>query len=174
MINLRVEMSGQQPNPHTWPCQWPLTGVSLTGKGSVIGSRATGPLLVALGLVLIAASPLAAADGGRLLRDGVDVGPLELRAASRPVPPAYRYTPAPRYPMLARERRLEGVVVLTVLVRADGRVEDVRVASSSGADVLDEAALTAVRTWRFAPATRSGRPVESLVEVPVKFALRSP
>ena len=123
---------------------------------------------------MIAASPLAAADGARPLRDAVEVGPLELRAASRPVPPAYRYTPAPRYPMLARERGLEGVVVLTVLVRPDGRVEDARVASSSGAAVLDEAALAAVRTWLFAPATRGGRPVESIVEVPVKFALRSP
>ena len=76
--------------------------------------------------------------------------------------------------MLAREQGLEGVVVLSVLVRPDGRVEDARVASSSGADVLDEAALAAVRGWLFTPATRGGRPVESIVEVPVKFALRSP
>jgi protein TonB len=76
--------------------------------------------------------------------------------------------------MAAREQRLEGVVVLSVLVRQDGRVEDARVASSSGAAVLDDAALAAVRTWIFAPATRGGRPVESVVEVPVKFALRAP
>ena len=55
--------------------------------------------------------------------------------------------------MVARERGLEGVVVLSV---------------------LDDAALAAVRTWVFAPATRGGRPVESIVEVPVKFALRAP
>jgi TonB family protein len=100
--------------------------------------------------------------------------PLEMRAAPRPLPAAYRHTPPPRYPMAAREQRLEGVVVLSVLVRPDGRVEDARVASSSGASVLDDAALAAVRTWLFAPATREGRPVESIVEVPVKFALRTP
>ena len=97
-----------------------------------------------------------------------------MRIAHRAAPPAYRYTPPPRYPLLAREQGMEGVVMLSVLVRSDGRVEDARVANSSGAPVLDEAALTAVRTWLFVPATRGGRPVESIVEVPVKFALRSP
>ena len=94
--------------------------------------------------------------------------------APLPAPAAYRYTPPTPYPMLAREQGLEGVVVLSVLVRPDGRVEDARVASSSGAAVLDDAALAAVRSWLFTPATRGGRPVESIVEVPVKFALRSP
>ena len=97
-----------------------------------------------------------------------------MRIAPRPAPAAYRYAPPPRYPMAAREQGLEGVVVLSVLVRPDGRVDDARVAISSGAHVLDEAALSAVRTWLFTPATRNGRPVESIVEVPVKFALRSP
>jgi protein TonB len=96
-----------------------------------------------------------------------------MRIAPRAAPAAYRHAPPPRYPMLAREQGLEGVVVLSVLVRPDGRVEDARVASSSGADVLDAAALSAVRTWLFTPATRAGRPVESIVEVPVEFALRS-
>ena len=108
------------------------------------------------------------------MRDAADIGSLEMRMAPRPAPAAYRYTPPPRYPMLAREQRLEGIVVLSVLVRPDGRVEDARVASSSGADVLDEAALAAVRGWLFMPATRGVRPVESIVDVPVKFALRSP
>jgi protein TonB len=97
-----------------------------------------------------------------------------MRIAPRPAPAAYRHTPAPRYPTAARQQGLEGVVVLSVLVRHDGRVEDARVAISSGAPVLDDAALAAVRTWLFAPATQNGRPVESVVEVPVKFALRAP
>ena len=97
-----------------------------------------------------------------------------MRIVPRPMPAAYRHAPLPRYPTLAREQGLEGVVVLSVLVRHDGRVDEARVAVSSGTIVLDQAALAAVRTWLFAPATRGGRPVESVVEVPVKFALRSP
>ena len=118
--------------------------------------------------------PAAAADVSRPARDAAEIGPLEMRIAPRPMPPAYRYTPPPRYPMAAREQGMEGVVVLSVLVRSDGRVEDAHVAISSGAYMLDAAALGAVRAWLFAPATRNGRPVESIVEVPVKFALRAP
>jgi protein TonB len=104
----------------------------------------------------------------------VEIGPFEMRIAPRPAPPAYRHAPPPRYPVAAREQGLQGVVVLSVLIRHDGRVEQARVAISSGAPVLDDAALAAVRTWLFEPATQGGRPVESVVEVPVKFALRAP
>ena len=128
-------------------------------------------LLIA-GLVLsLVVLPAYAADGPR---PATELSPFEMRIAPRPVPAAYRHAPPPRYPTAAREQGLEGVVVLSVLVRHDGRVDDARVAVSSGASVLDQAALAAVRTWLFAPATQAGRPVESIVEVPVKFALRAP
>ena len=131
---------------------------------------ATNPLIVVSAL-LLAALPAYAADPPR---PATELGSFELRIAPRPVPAAYRHAPPPRYPTTAREQGLEGVVVLSVLVRHDGRVDDARVAVSSGTIVLDQAALAAVRTWLFAPATQGGRPVESIVEVPVKFALRSP
>jgi protein TonB len=124
--------------------------------------------------VALAVLPAAAADAPRLAPGAVELGVLEMRATVRPVPPAYQHTPVPRYPADARQRGLEGVVVLSVLVRSDGRVEEARVAASSGAAVLDEVALEAVRKWTFVPARQGGRPVESVVEVPVKFALRAP
>ena len=97
---------------------------------------------------------------------------MEIRASPQPlVPPAYRKTPLPPYPAAARAERLEGLVVLSVLVASDGRVVDVTVASSSGHTVLDQAAAGAVKRWTFAPAHRGARAVESVVEVPVKFAL---
>ena len=83
-------------------------------------------------------------------------------------------SPVPRYPRDAHQQGLEGVVVLSVLVGSHGRVEEARVATSSGAAALDEAALGAVKRWTFVPAKQEGRPVESVVEVPVKFALRAP
>jgi len=48
---------------------------------------------------------------------------------------------------------------------------DVSVAASSGSRVLDNAAFSAVKKWTFVPARRGPRAVESVVEVPVKFAL---
>ena len=102
----------------------------------------------------------------------MEIGSLEIRMPPPAVPAAYRHAPLPRYPAAARALGLEGIVVLSVLVRRDGHVDDARVAASSGATMLDEAALAAVRKWRFEPATRGGHAVESVVEVPMKFALR--
>ena len=79
----------------------------------------------------------------------------------------------PAYPRRAREQGWEGVVVLQVRVEADGAPAHVEIASSSGHDVLDRAALAAVARWRFLPAQRAGRPLVSSVEVPVRFQLTS-
>ena len=123
-----------------------------------------GLVLVALGLV---AAPVAASAADVIL-----LAPMEIRASPQPlVPAAYRKTPLPPYPAAARAQRLEGLVVLSVLVGANGRVVDVSVASSSGHAVLDQAAAGAVKNWTFAPAHRGARAVESVVEVPLKFAL---
>jgi periplasmic protein TonB len=77
----------------------------------------------------------------------------------------------PEYPAAAQQRGFEGRVLLRVDVSAAGTPLDVKVVSSSGHDILDEAALRAVRTWRFVPATRGGTPVAGIVNVPVEFKL---
>lgn len=68
-------------------------------------------------------------------------------------------------------RQWEGKVVLKVRVLADGTVAAVTVATSSGHEVLDEAALEAVRAWHFVPAKQGGKTVESTVNVPINFNL---
>lgn len=87
--------------------------------------------------------------------------------------PRYRSNARPSYPLAARLRGYEGVVLLSVEVSAEGRVDDLKVKRSSGYDVLDRSALEAVLTWTFEPARRMGRPVRIQVDVPVKFLLRS-
>jgi len=85
---------------------------------------------------------------------------------------AYGTNPLPPYPLLARRLGKEGVVLLEVVVAADGRAADVRVLKSSGFGPLDESAATTVRRqWRFVPARRGGAPVESRVTVPIRFRL---
>jgi periplasmic protein TonB len=78
----------------------------------------------------------------------------------------------PEYPALARKRGWEGKVLLAVEVAGDGVVQAVRVQTGSGYDLLDEAALRAVRKWRFQPGTRDGEPVAMQVLVPVHFILK--
>lgn len=65
--------------------------------------------------------------------------------------------------------RTSGTVVLEVLVAVDGSVESVRVARSL--PLLDQAALTAVQKWRFAPTLRNGAPARVRLSVPVTFKL---
>ena len=63
----------------------------------------------------------------------------------------------------------QGTVLLTVLVKSDGTASDVEVKSSSGFPRLDRAAIEAVKTWRFNPATVDGKPVDKSYDVPVTF-----
>ncbi|MBL8488594.1 MAG: energy transducer TonB [Rhodocyclaceae bacterium] len=83
----------------------------------------------------------------------------------------YLENPPPAYPLAARRRGLQGTVRIEVLVARDGRVRDLKVDEGSGHPELDEAALRAVREWRFVPARRGGDPVEASVIVPVRFQL---
>jgi len=99
------------------------------------------------------------------------------RHAALPPPPSqgteadYLRNPKPPYPQLAREKGYEGDVYLKVLVLHDGTVGDISIYKSSGYEVLDMAALSAVREWLFVPATRDGVPVARWAIVPVKFRL---
>jgi protein TonB len=77
----------------------------------------------------------------------------------------------PVYPTQARDRGEEGTVLVLVQVTAQGAAASVSVARSSGHPALDEAALTAIRSWKFSPATRGGVPVAAEAEVPVAFHL---
>jgi protein TonB len=63
--------------------------------------------------------------------------------------------------------------MLLVEVLASGRVGKVEIETSSGYDILDEAAVKAVRRWRFTPAKKGRRPVSAWVRIPVEFDLRS-
>nr|WP_092073035.1 energy transducer TonB [Dendrosporobacter quercicolus]NSL48801.1 energy transducer TonB [Dendrosporobacter quercicolus DSM 1736]SDM53153.1 outer membrane transport energization protein TonB [Dendrosporobacter quercicolus] len=81
----------------------------------------------------------------------------------------------PSYPPAARKAGHEGVAVLRVKVLSNGRPDEVSVTSSSGSPLLDDAAVSAVRKWRFIPAKdrRSGKTVPAFIRLPVSFKLRS-
>lgn len=86
---------------------------------------------------------------------------------------AYLRNPPPRYPSESRSAGEAGRVLLRVRVTAEGRAESVEIAASSGHARLDEAALAAVRRWRFTPAQQAGAPVAATVTVPILFKLES-
>jgi protein TonB len=77
----------------------------------------------------------------------------------------------PRYPVQSRRHREQGVVELLLIVAFDGAVETISVSRSSGFARLDEAALDAVRRWRWEPTLRNGAPVKvrGVVEIPFQL-----
>ena len=103
--------------------------------------------------------------------EGGGTGGGPYRPGSGIEPPRLVREVKPRYTEAARQRGLEGEVVVEIVVRRDGAVGDIRVVQSLGAG-LDERAVEAVRQWRFAPARRLGTPVDVLVEVAVEFRVR--
>jgi protein TonB len=85
--------------------------------------------------------------------------------------PNYKENHAPKYPLVARRRNYEGTVLLDVLVSKKGMVDSIRLAESSGHQVLDRAAVKAVRAWAFHPGKKGDEPVAMWVTVPVRFQL---
>jgi protein TonB len=84
---------------------------------------------------------------------------------------AYLNNPAPVYPPILRRAGEESKVVLRVLVTAEGTAGEVQVLRPGSSALFDEAALAAVRKWRFVPAKRGDTPVAEWVQVPIDFKL---
>jgi protein TonB len=92
------------------------------------------------------------------------------KTANVPQPVVIRNTP-PIYPETARRAGWEGRVTVRVEVSADGLPMSVALQKSSGYGVLDQAALRAVKGWRFQPRTIGGVTMAGTVDVPVNFTL---
>ena len=86
--------------------------------------------------------------------------------------PLYKINPEPEYPRMAKKRKYEGTVILSVLVNKEGMVDNLWIFESSGYNMLDNAALKAVKEWIFEPGKRGSETVEQWVEVPVRFELK--
>ncbi len=84
---------------------------------------------------------------------------------------AYLHNAPPRYPPLARRLRLQGTTTIRVLVSVDGSPKSVKLERSSGVQILDQAALEAVRHWTFVPARQGNQPLAAEVNVPLHFRL---
>ena len=94
-------------------------------------------------------------------------GPSEPVRVDTP-PTRIRFVP-PNYPSEARNTGLEGSVVLNVVIDETGTVTEVSVVQS--APLFDDAAVVAVRQWRYVPSIRNGRPVPVTTSVTVNFEL---
>jgi protein TonB len=77
----------------------------------------------------------------------------------------------PRYPPAAQAAGVQGVVIIEATIDAAGSVTDAKVIRS--VDVIDQAALDAVRQWEFEPTLMNGQPVPIIMSVVVNFVLNN-
>ncbi len=75
----------------------------------------------------------------------------------------------PQYPPLARQARIQGTVVLQAVIGKDGKIQNLEVVS--GHPMLIQAALEAVKQWRYKPYYLNGEPVEVDTQVNINFTL---
>ena len=93
-----------------------------------------------------------------------------VRPGGKIEPPRIVRRVQPVYPVIAQTSRVQGTVVIEALIGTDGRVRNAVV--MRGRDVLNDAALTAVRQWVFTPTRLNGEPIEVIMTVSVVFSLQ--
>lgn len=95
-------------------------------------------------------------------------GPV--RVADLPIAPRKTVDTRPIYPEIARAARVEGTVVMEAVLDPAGQVTQIRVIRSI--PLLDQAAIDAVRQWRYTPSVYNGRPVSVLMTITIRFTLQ--
>jgi TonB family protein len=125
-------------------------------------------------------TPAQVAQAQKRARDWMDAhpdrAPAPTPAPSQPVrvggpvkQPTKLKNVAPVYPDIAKEARVQGVVIIDCTIGIDGRVVDAKILRSI--PLLDQAALDAVRQWEFTPTILDGVPVPLIMTVTVNFSL---
>lgn len=75
----------------------------------------------------------------------------------------------PDYPLLARQMKVQGAVILQALISREGSIQELQIVS--GPTILAAAAREAVKQWRFKPYYQSGQPVETQARITVNFTI---
>jgi protein TonB len=94
--------------------------------------------------------------------------------APKVIPPSsVRYVVEPRtsVPLISRRLRESGIVVLRIVVDAQGQLKEASVRKSSGFARLDQQALQDIRSARFAPYTENGKPIEWETSAPFSYEI---
>src|SRR5438876_4388061 len=128
-----------------------------TGSGGGIGSGSGGGVGVGTGPGV--GEGRGGGTGGGVFRVGGGVSA-----------PKAIYQPEPEYSEEARKAKYQGTCVLWLIVGPDGKPRDIKVSRNLGMG-LDEKAIQAVKTWKFEPAMKDGKPVAVEISVEVEFRL---
>jgi protein TonB len=97
------------------------------------------------------------------------------------IPPKILYQPPPKFSEIARQQKITGIVTVSIIVDTEGNPKNVHVVKSiadtvgenqrEAALTLDQAAVDAVKQYKFAPATKDGVPVAVYLNIQVSFGI---
>jgi len=139
------------------PENTPPTAYTPVPLGTTAGIGADGALTT--GLTIVAPQP---PEPPR------PAGPVKV--ADLPVAPRKIADARPIYPDLARSAHVEGLVVMEAVLDPSGHVTQLRLVKS--VPLLDQAAMDAVRQWRYTPSMYYGKPVSVLMTITIRFTLQ--
>ncbi len=117
---------------------------------------------------VVAVTVFACCSYGAAASDQQDARPTG--TASKITRPIAVKTPDPEYPEGLRKKKIQGTVILDILVGEDGDVKNVVVKKSADPRLAAEA-VKAVKKWRFQPATKDGSPYAMRTDVEMSFRL---
>jgi len=103
--------------------------------------------------------------------EGPPVPDGPVRAGFGATTPVVIHRVDPVYPELARRAKVQGTVILEAIIKRDGTVGDIKVLRSLGKLGCDEAAVAALKQWRFQPGEMNGHPVDVIMTLTIKFVL---
>ncbi len=158
-MSVPIRMPAQEVQ-ETPPRSGTTAGVIGGVPGGVVGGVSGG----VLGSMLSSASSVPVLE-----KAPVPAPAKRIRVAARVAEANLIHDVPPQYPPEAGRARIEGTVVLMALIDKDGTVKDVRV--ESGLPLLAQAAINAVKQWRYKPYLVNGEPVEVDSRITINFTL---
>ena len=151
----------------------PRTGTQVIRVGDLSRNEPDPALFkIPAGFVVEKAAPAAeAAQSDSPATSGVLASTESVRVSPGVVQGLRVYGPAPSYPQAARQARIQGQVVLAIVIDKNGGVKDVRVVSSPST-LLTDPAVAAVSQWRYRPYRLNGTAIEVKSTAVVNFTLQ--
>lgn len=127
-------------------------------------------LTLLAGLAIIRKFPLKSGGAPPAASSPILAAPEVFAVGNGVTAPVPIYKPEPPYTKAARDVKIQGVVVLSLIIGADGAVKDATIIESLDQG-LDQNAVNTIKTWKFNPAMKDGKPVPCKVMVEVSFKI---
>ena len=164
----KVQVKAPTPKP-TLPTPTPAVAQQPAPTPLAIAPSANAPAPSAAAPTAVAAAPASTNTGSTANAPPAPPAPPKVVQPSSDAD--YLNNPRPIYPRLSKSLGEQGTTLVSVFIGTDGSAQKVELKKSSGFDRLDNAALEAIRSWRFVPGTRGGVPEAMWVVVPIPFQL---